>query len=87
MKYIINEDQILYSPLGHEAVVFDKKTNEYITLNETMNTVFQCLVNGDSTEVVLEKFLETYNIDKDACQMSIDKSLQTLLDKKFIKVV
>jgi hypothetical protein len=84
MNYKINDDRILFSPLGEEAVVFDKESNEYITLNETMFKIFQGIGNGQSTEAIQENLLKEYEIDAENCQKAIERSINSLLEKGFI---
>jgi hypothetical protein len=86
MNYIINEERILFSQLGDEAVIFDKKNNEYVTLNETMFKIFEFISNGNSLETIKESLLNEFEVDEETCVMAIESSIKSLVDKEFLLV-
>jgi hypothetical protein len=86
MNYIINEERILFSQLGDEAVIFDKKNNEYVTLNETMFKIFESISNGNSLETIKESLLNEFEVDKETCVTAIESSIKSLVDKEFLLV-
>ncbi|MFC3809209.1 PqqD family protein [Lacihabitans lacunae] len=86
MNYIINEERILFSQLGDEAVIFDKKNNEYVTLNETMFKIFESISNGNSLETIKESLLNEFEVDEETCVLAIESSIKSLVDKEFLLV-
>jgi hypothetical protein len=84
MQYKINNDRILFSPLDQEAVVFDKETNEYLSLNETMFFIFKEIGNGLTAEQIQEKLLEVYEVEVSHCEAVTKKSILELLAKGLI---
>ena len=86
MNYIINEERILFSQLGDEAVIFDKKNNEYVTLNETMFKIFESISNGNSLETIKESLLNEFEVDEETCVTAIESSIKSLVDKEFLLV-
>lgn len=86
MNYIINEERILFSQLGDEAVIFDKKNNEYVTLNETMFKIFESISNGNSLETIKESLIGEFEVDEETCVMAIESSIKSLVDKEFLLV-
>jgi antirestriction protein len=86
MNYIINEERILFSQLGDEAVIFDKKNNEYVTLNETMFKIFESISNGNSLETIKESLIGEFEVDEETCVTAIESSIKSLLDKEFLLV-
>lgn len=86
MNYIINEERILFSQLGEEAVIFDKKNNEYVTLNETMFKIFESISHGNSLETIKESLINEFEVDEETCVTAIETSIKSLLDKEFLLV-
>ena len=86
MNYIINEERILFSQLGDEAVIFDKKNNEYITLNVTMYKIFESISNGNSVEAIKDSLLQEFEVDEKTCASAIESSIKSLVDKEFLLV-
>jgi hypothetical protein len=86
MNYKINEERILFSQLGDEAVIFDKKNNEYVTLNETMFKIFESISNGNSLEIIKESLINEFEVDEETCTSAIETSIKSLVDKEFLLV-
>ncbi|WP_341228124.1 PqqD family protein [uncultured Arcticibacterium sp.] len=84
MNYKVNTERILFSPLGEEAVVFDREKNEYITLNETMFKIFQSIHNNEELEAIKNMLVKEYNVDMDICSKAIERALSELSEKGFI---
>ena len=86
MRYKINEDRVMFSPLGSEAVVFDREKNEYITLNETMFTIFKSISNNEDIDSIQKKLMDNYEVDSIACSNAIETAINSLVERGFVLV-
>ncbi|MDF5691008.1 PqqD family protein [Aquirufa aurantiipilula] len=82
--YVFNEERVLLTQLGEEGVIYDIKSNEYFTLNETLFLIADGIKNQQSISIILEKLLNEYDITEEVCLAEIHQGIQQLLDKQII---
>ena len=80
----INSEQVLFTQLGDEGVLFHIETNEYFSTNETLTTIVLGLQNHLTIEEIIEKLLNEFEIDEASCRKSVDIAIKTLQEKGFI---
>ena len=82
--YKINTENILFTQLGEEGVVYDIENNEYQSLNETSFKIFKSIENGLTEVEILSELLEEYEIEEDECRSEIKKVIEEFLEKNII---
>lgn len=65
-------DSYVVVPVGKQTLDF----NGIINLNETGAFLFELLQNGADRDVLVEKLLEEYEVDRPRAQADIDKFLE-----------
>ncbi len=65
-------DSYVVVPVGKQTLDF----NGIINLNETGAFLFRLLQNGADRDVLVEKLLEEYEVDRPRAQADIDKFLE-----------
>lgn len=84
MYYQINKERVLFTQLGDEGVVYDMKTNEYATLNETFSKILMAIELGKGQEEIVKDLSEEYDISGAKCDQEVAAALATLIEKGFI---
>ncbi len=82
--YKINTENILFTQLGEEGVVYDIENNEYQSLNETSFKILKSIENGLTEDEILSELLEEYEIEEDECRSEIKEVIEEFLEKNII---
>ena len=82
--YKINTENILFTQLGEEGVVYDIENNEYQSLNETSFKILKSIENGLTEDEILNELLEEYEIEEDECRSEIKEVIEEFLEKNII---
>jgi hypothetical protein len=82
--YKINTENILFTQLGEEGVVYDIENNEYQSLNETYIKILKSIENGLTEDEILSELLEEYEIEEEECRSEIKEVIEEFLEKNII---
>ena len=82
--YKINTENILFTQLGEEGVVYDIENNEYQSLNETSFKILKSIENGLTEDEILSELLEEYEIEEEECRSEIKEVIEEFLEKNII---
>jgi len=83
MTYKVNNN-LLSQQVGPELLFFDADKALVHSLNSTATEIYTMIKGGKTTEVILNKFLDNYDVDKTKAKKDIDLILRELLQKKII---
>lgn len=84
MNYKINTDQILFTQLGDEGVVYAIEKNEYLTLNETYFKILKGVEQGSKQAEIVAGLCQEYNISEADCTREVAESLQKLAERGYL---
>lgn len=82
--YKIFKENVLFTQLGDEGVVFDVKNNEYLSLNETCFKILKGIEEGLLEDQIINSLTEEYEISFEECTEEVSKTLEFLKNKKII---
>lgn len=80
----INTENILFTQLGEEGVVYDIENNEYQNLNETSFKILKGIEKGLTEEEILNELLEEYEIEEADCRSEIKEAISEFIEKNII---
>jgi hypothetical protein len=78
--------QAVCTELDGEVALFQSNTCEYLVLNETGSAIWNALKTQPSLAEICTHLQETYDVDPDACQSSVEAWLETAVEKKVISI-
>jgi Coenzyme PQQ synthesis protein D (PqqD) len=84
MNYSINKEEILFTQLGNEGVVFGIKKNEYLSLNETFFLILKGIEEGKSIDEIIEHLISRFDVDPAECRKQVLEALNQLIEKEFV---
>ncbi|MBO0949354.1 PqqD family protein [Fibrella forsythiae] len=82
--YQINSNQVLFTQMGEDGVIFDIKNNQYVTLNATYTRIFMLLEQQQTEESIVDALVNEYNVDPTTCAKAVTRCLSELKEKLYI---
>lgn len=79
-------DHVLSAHLAGETVLLDLDTKRYYRLNETGQVVWRGLEEDAGRDEILERLLETYEVDAETAGREVDRFLAALGDRRLVRV-
>ena len=70
---------------GREAVLVDLNTKRYYTLNETAMMVWQGLDRGQTTNEIVSKICERYDVTAEHATASVERLVQSLAAHQLLR--
>lgn len=84
MKYRLNPDRILFTPLGAEGVAFDVVTNNYVSFNETICKILHEIEQGNDADAIVAHLVAEYDISEEDCRNEVQAALGKLIEREYI---
>lgn len=84
MTYQINKEEIIFTQLGNEGVVYSLKTNEYATLNETMFQVLNGVDQGQQPDDIAAQLCREYDVSEANSRQAVTEALGELATNGYI---
>lgn len=78
--YRINEGFIIKEIKG-DAVILNAKTGDYFGLNGVGNDFVQLIDGNTSLEVIIDKMLEMYSVDRAIIENDINELVEAMISK------
>lgn len=85
-KYIRNEEN-LSSKIHDEIVMVNIDLGNYFSLNPVGSDIWEILQDETSSDELISKLMEMYEIDEATCSKEVNSFLSELLAKKLIREV
>ena len=85
-KYIRNEEN-LSSKIHDEIVMVNIDLGNYFSLNPVGSDIWEILQEETSSDELISKLMEMYEIDEATCSKEVNSFLSELLAKKLIREV
>ena len=79
--------ELLTSELGDELVMMDVEKGNYISLNKMGRIIWDYLEEPITTQNLIAKLMERYNVDKDVCSHDTLEYLKEMYEKEIISMV
>ena len=79
--------ELLTSELGDELVMMDVEKGNYISLNKMGRIIWDYLEEPITTQNLIAKLMERYNVDKDVCARETLEYLKEMYEKEIISMV
>jgi hypothetical protein len=73
--YKINDENVLFTQLGDEGVVYHIEKNEYQSLNETSFKILKSLENGLTMDQIVAELIAEYEISEEKCRAEIKETI------------
>lgn len=85
MKYKISP-QILMTSMDGESIILNRDTGQYIALNITASTIFECINDGISETALLEKLKKIFKVSNNDIEQDTKNFLKECIEKKIVFV-
>lgn len=83
-RFKILADNVLFTQLDEEGVLYDTHNNSYLRMNETFCLIFKKIEEGKGVNEIKSDLMQIYSVDEETCSSQIQDSINTLLDKEYI---
>lgn len=84
-RVILNQE-LLQSEIDGETIMMSIDNGKYYGLNNVASRIWEIIKDEPVYSEIIEKLLEEYNIDKDQCEEETTVFLESLIEKKIIKI-
>jgi len=84
MAYRINTEQIIFTQLGNEGVIYSMETNEYVTLNETMFHILSGIDEGKQPGDIAAQLCREYTVSETDSRQAVTDALEQLATNGYI---
>lgn len=84
MTYRVNTEQIIFTQLGSEGVIYSMETNEYVTLNETMFQILSGIDEGKQPDDIAAQLHREYTISESDSRQDVTEALRVLVANGYI---
>jgi len=79
-------DRFLISHLAGETVLMDKQTGDYFGINKVGTAIWELLETPSTTDQIVTKLLERYEIDEATCRIELSAFLDAIEAKKMLLI-
>jgi hypothetical protein len=83
MKYVINKN-ILWKKVDDEIVMVDPKKDDYSYLNSTATDVWVLIDKGSTSDEIIAKLAQDYEMDPKIVKTDVTKLLKELVKEGYI---
>ena len=80
------EEDILVREIEDESVILNLNDESYYGLDDIGTHFWNVVTSSASIQSALEKLVDEYEVDESVLKKDLAKWLQTLLDKKMLKI-
>ena len=87
MAYRVNTEQIIFTQLGNEGVIYSLASNEYVTLNETMFIILSGIDEGKQPDDIAAQLSQEYIISETDSKQAVAEALEQLAASSYIVAV
>lgn len=84
-KIIKLKKKLDISDLAGEKVMIDFETGKYFLIKGTGNVIWDLIQEEITTEKIIEKLLEEYDVSREECEKSVIEFLEKLESLSFIE--
>ncbi len=85
MKFKLKEENVLFTELDNELVIYDVKNNQYISLNDTFTDIFKGIHQGLSQDEIVQSLMNIFEVELEVCKRAVERSVAELKEKGFIE--
>ncbi len=83
-KLQLKVDDVVWREIGDELVVLELSTSTYLTLNGTARYLWESLTDATTTDGLVERLVEHYQISADQARSDTESFLSALADRELI---
>ena len=83
---LIPGPDVLVAHLAGEAVLLNLRDKNYYRLNETASLVWKALEERATRDVIVDRLVESYEVDKSDAAAEVDRILDDLLAKGLLEL-
>lgn len=85
-KRVVAVKNLLFQPLGDEAVILNLNDEKYYTLNGMGLRMWQLLTGGMAVDDTVQALLTEYEVEEAVLREDIEKFVQHLQERSLIEV-
>jgi hypothetical protein len=85
-KRVVAVENLLFQPLGDEAVILNLNDEKYYTLNGLGLRMWQLLTGGMAVDDTVQALLAEYEVEEAVLRADIEKFVQHLQERSLIEV-
>lgn len=84
MTYHVNLEQIIFTQLGNEGVIYSIENNKYVTLNETMFQILSGVDQGKQPDEIAALLCRYYDVTEADSERAVNEALEKLAANGYI---
>jgi coenzyme PQQ synthesis protein D (PqqD) len=77
-------DDVMWREVDGEIVVLDKRTWQYIGINQTGATLWTTVVGGASRDQLVDRLLDEFEVDRETAEQDVASFLETLRELQLL---
>jgi hypothetical protein len=77
-------DDVDWRPVDGELVAIDRRTSEYLALNATGALLWQALLDGATTDELVDLVTGRYPVERDQARHDVEAFLVELSDRRLL---
>jgi hypothetical protein len=81
---MIVNDKIITREIKGEAVLLNKESGDYFSLNTIGTEIFNCICEGMEIDTIVSFLLDSYNVEHDTLKQDVISLVSELKVKKII---
>ena len=83
MAYELGREYV-WKEIGDQVVILHLDSGRYYTLNPTGSLVWKCIMEGSSTNQVVERICSRFEVDEESCRSDAEGMIRGFAEKGMI---
>jgi len=75
------------SQIDDSFVILNMDTGNYVALNATAAAIWESLASPRTSDAVVDDLLQQFAVERDACQASVVRTLEEMVQKQLVAQV